>query len=145
MRSYSGMMKFDTFEDRYEYLKLDGPKGVETFGFDRYLNQRFYRSAEWKRIRNHIIARDLGMDLGIDGREIFTKPLVHHINPLGPNDVIYGTDYLLDPENLVTVSHNTHNAIHFGNKHLLQKDYEPRTPGDTVLWDPINLEEIGLR
>ena len=137
---YSELIQLNTFLDRFNYLKLDGELGVSTFGFDRYLNQRFYTSKEWKDIRTHVIARDLGCDLGVEGFDIHSKILIHHMNPIRPDDIRHGSLSLLDPENLITSTHQTHNAIHFGDKHLLRKDYEPRRPGDTTLWRPLSMD-----
>lgn len=134
MRTYDELITFPTFEERYEYLRIAGGVGIETFGFDRYLNQRFYKSREWQNLRQRIIARDLGLDLGCEGREIYTKLLIHHMNPLTEEDIVNGTSLLLDPQNLITTCHTTHNAIHFGDSSILMKDYVPRKPGDTTLW-----------
>lgn len=134
IRTYDELITLETFEDRYSYLRLEGQVGIETFGFDRYLNQRFYRSAEWRRLRQYIVARDLGLDLGIAGRDIHDRILIHHMNPITEKDLLQRTEPLLDPQNLICTSHNTHNAIHFGDDNLLIKDYVPRRPGDTILW-----------
>lgn len=134
IKTYSEMCKLDTFIDRFNYLSLKGVVAEETFGFDRYLNQRFYKSREWKQLRNKIILRDHGCDLGIEGREIFDRVIIHHMNPLSLNDIEYMTDFLLDPEYLVCVSHQTHNAIHYGDESLLFTELVERTPGDTKLW-----------
>lgn len=135
MRTYSELVKLKTFLDRYEYLRLDGEIGRKTFGLDRYLNQVFYqRSPEWKHIRREVILRDNGCDLGIDGYEIYDKVLVHHMNPLSKDDILGSTDYLLNPEFLITVSFNTHQAIHYGTKEILKTVLTDRKPGDTCLW-----------
>lgn len=134
IKTYSEMCKLDTFIDRFNYLSLKGVVAEETFGFDRYLNQRFYKSREWKQLRNKIILRDNGCDLGIEGREIFDRVIIHHMNPLSLNDIEYMTDFLLDPEYLICVSHQTHNAIHYGDESLLFTELVERTPGDTKLW-----------
>ncbi len=134
IRSYSEMIRFPTFEERFEYLKLKGSVGRATFGFDRYLNQRFYTSTQWRHVRNKVIARDIGMDLGSEGYEIFDKVLVHHMNPMVTEDITQGMSSILDPEFLITVSHKTHNAIHYGDASLLQKPLVDRRPGDTKLW-----------
>lgn len=134
IRTYSEMRRLPTFEERYEYLRIGGGVGESTFGFDRYINQNFYHSAEWKRVRNHVIVRDNGCDLGIPGREINGSLLVHHINPMTPDHIIHDEDWILNPEYLVTTTKNTHNAIHYGNKSLLTKPFVARTPGDTRLW-----------
>ena len=134
IRTYTELIKIPTFEERYEYLKLNGRVAMETFGFDRWLNQVFYRSAQWRQLRNQIIIRDNGCDLGIEGREIFDKIYVHHMNPLLKDDIVNKTEYLLNPEYLICVSHMTHEAIHYGDSNLLIKDFVERTPGDTTLW-----------
>ena len=125
---------YNTFEEKFNYLKLNGNVGKETFGFDRYLNQRFYRSYEWKNARKIVIARDNGGDLGDIDRPISGRILVHHMNPISANDLDSGLDFIIDPEYLISVSHNTHNAIHYGDLELLPKQYIPRSPGDTKLW-----------
>lgn len=137
--SYSELITHNSFIDRFRYLKLDGSLGVSTFGFDRYLNQRFYTSKEWKDVRTYVIARDLACDLGVEGYDIHSRVLIHHMNPLRPEDLIHGSSNLIDPENLITTTHTTHNAIHFGDEKALKSDYIPRRPGDTNLWSPIKL------
>lgn len=134
VRTYSELIKIPTFLERFKYLKLNGKVGVDTFGFDRYLNQTFYRSYEWKRLRNDIIVRDMGCDLGLEGYDIFDKILVHHMNPIGPDDIIHRSDYLLDPEFLICTSKLTHDAIHYGDEQILYQDPVIRTPGDTCPW-----------
>lgn len=134
MRSYSEMTQLESFIERYRYLKLPGVVGVETFGFDRWLNQRFYKSYEWQKTRSYVIARDLGFDLGVEGHPIQGNVLVHHINPVSKSDIEHGVFDLIDPENLVSVSLKTHNAIHFGDENQLPGIYIPRQPGDTTLW-----------
>lgn len=134
IRTYSELIKFETFEERYNYLKLDGRVGEETFGFDRYLNQIFYKSPEWLSIRNEVIVRDNGCDLGIDGREIHTKILVHHMNPIRKEDIINRSEFLLNPEYLITTFKRTHDAIHYGDEELIIKDYMERTKFDTCPW-----------
>lgn len=134
IRTYKELSRLDTFKDRYDYLRLRGLVGSETFGYDRYLNQRFYSSQQWKRIRDHVIARDLGRDLGVEGYEIQSNILVHHMNPITPEEIQSGEESILDPEFLITTCHNTHNAIHYGDESLLPKLFVPRTPGDTDLW-----------
>lgn len=134
VRSYSEMKQFDVYEDRFEYLKLRASVGESTFGFDRWINQQFYRSTQWKRIRNVVIARDMGMDMGVAGYEIFDKVIVHHMNPMRPEDIEDGDPGILNPEYLICVAHNTHNAIHFGDKSLLAQPIVERQPGDTKLW-----------
>lgn len=133
-KNYSELIRIPTFKDRYNYLRLDGDVGSVTFGFDRYLNQRFYHSGEWRSIRNHVIARDKGCDMAMDGRIIYEKIYIHHINPICMKDIELARDLLLDPEYLVCVSHDTHNAIHYGTESLLPKDPIIRRPGDTCPW-----------
>ena len=134
IKTYSELMTLPTFEERYNYLRLKGNVGEETFGFDRYLNQKFYRSAEWKRIRDYVIVRDNGCDLGIEDRAIRSKILIHHMNPVTVTDIRYATDALLNPEYLICVSHDTHNAIHYGDEDKLMKLPIARTPNDTCPW-----------
>lgn len=134
-RSYSELIQLPTFEERYNYLKLNGSVGDDTFGFDRYINQRFYRSAEWKKIRDYVIIRDNGCDLGIRDREIAGKIYIHHMNPLSKEDIELSTDNLLNPEYLICVSHETHNAIHYGiNLKPNSNTIIERKPNDTCLW-----------
>lgn len=133
-RSYSGVLQFLTFEERFDYLALHGGVGHSTFGHDRYLNQQFYSSQQWKSVRRDVIVRDEGMDLGVDGYPIFNKPIVHHIIPMTPEDFEMGNPLILDPNNLILVSHDTHNAIHFGTRALLKEQWTERQPGDTKLW-----------
>lgn len=135
IKNYSELAKFNTFEDRYRYLRLDGHVGEDTFGFDRWINQIFYqRSPEWRSIRSRVILRDCGCDLGIEGREIFGKVIVHHMNPVRKEDLEHMTDFLLNPEFLISTTHETHNAIHYGDEHLLLKDPIERMPNDTCPW-----------
>lgn len=133
-KTYTELSRLSTFEDRFEYLVLGGQVGHETFGFDRHINQRFYRSVEWKRIRDHVITRDYGCDLGVEGYEIYSGILIHHINPMSAEDIIHGEEWILDPEFLITTTHDTHNAIHYGTESLLPKTTTERLPGDTRLW-----------
>lgn len=133
-RKYSELRRLDSFEDRFEYLKLRGKVGESTFGFERFLNQGFYTSSEWRNVRNHVIVRDEGLDLGFPDHEINGKMLVHHMNPMTPEDIENGNPDILNPDYLITVSHLTHNAIHYGDKDLLPKPYVERRPGDTKLW-----------
>lgn len=128
------MSKLKTFEERYQYLRLDGVIGEDTFGFDRYLNQIFYRSKRWKRVRDKVIVRDNGCDLGIEGREIYGKVLIHHMNPITIRDIENESDFLLNPEYLICVTHNTHNAIHYGDEGLLMKGPIERTKNDMCPW-----------
>ena len=134
IKTYSELIALPTFEERYEYLRLNGRVGEDTFGFDRYLNQNFYRSAEWRRIRDRVIVRDNGCDLAIDDRIIYGKILIHHMNPITDKDLFNLSDILLDPEYLICVSHNTHNAIHYGDGERLVKDPIVRTKNDTCPW-----------
>lgn len=133
-RSYRELRRMSDFRDRFKYLALHGEVGRETFGFDRYLNQQFYKSSEWRQARNDVIVRDNGCDLGIESHPIVGKILVHHINPLTPDDIIHSTDYLFDPDNLICCTIRTHNAIHFGDESLLPKPFVERQQGDTKLW-----------
>jgi len=133
-RRYSELCRLDTFEDRFEYLRLNGEVGRSTFGFDRYINQQFYASYEWKQVRQNVILRDNGCDLGISGYEIHDNILIHHINPMNMDDIIHGEMWIFDPEYLITTTKNTHNAIHFGNDNLLPKVVISRNPNDTKLW-----------
>ena len=135
IRTYSELITLNTSEDRFLYLKLDGSIGQDTFGFDRYLNQLFYRSPEWKQIRKFIITRDMGCDLAILDHEIINQQIIiHHMNPLTPNDILFHGDFLLNTDNLICVSHNTHNAIHYGNFDLIDNEPIIRTKNDTCPW-----------
>ena len=134
IRTYSELIKLSTFEERFQYLKLNGDVGVETFGFDRYLNQAFYSSDEWKSIRNQVIIRDNGCDLGIEGREIYKRIIIHHMNPITKEDLLYRTEYLLNPEYMICTMKNTHDAIHYGDENLLFKEPVERKPNDTCPW-----------
>lgn len=134
LRTYSEMIKLPTFETRFEYLNLKGNVGEETFGFDRWLNQNFYKSQEWRSIRDFVIIRDGGCDMAMEGYEIFGKIYVHHMNPITQSDLIHSTDFLMNPEYLVCVSHSTHNAIHYGDISLLITEPVERKPGDTCPW-----------
>ena len=133
-RTYSELIQFDTHLERFRYLQLRGAVGEATFGYDRFLNQKFYKSSEWKQVRHHVIVRDGGNDLGIDGHQIHDRILIHHMNPLTPEDLTRGMSDIIDPEFLISVTHNTHNAIHYGDESLLPKDFVERFPGDTKLW-----------
>lgn len=133
-RTYSELITHDSFEDRYDYLRLGGSVGYTTFGYDRYMNQMFYTSKQWKDLRSHILARDNGCDLGAPDHEIRSKPIVHHINPIAPHDIIHGEEWILDPEFLITTTHMTHLAIHYGDKGMLPRQYTERKAGDTRLW-----------
>lgn len=134
VRTYTELLKYPTFEDRFNYLMLKGGVGQETFGFDRWLNQRFYNSDEWKNIRDFVIIRDGGCDLAMDGHEIYDKIIVHHMNPIEQSDIMHSSDILINPEYLVCVSHRTHNAIHYGDASLLTTAPIERRPGDTCPW-----------
>lgn len=134
VRSYRELRRLSTFEERFDYLSLRGGVGDTTFGFDRYLNQQFYRSVEWRQVRQHVIARDLGMDLGVEGHEIFDKVLIHHMNPMTADQIEAGDFAILDPDVLITTCHATHNAIHYGDRSLLPQPLVERRPGDTMLW-----------
>ena len=134
IRTYSQLKQLQTFEERYDYLKLGGVVGEDTFGFDRYLNQNFYRSREWKHVRDEVIMRDNGCDLGIDGYEIRGKILIHHMNPITSEDIHRVSEYLLNPEYLICVAHRTHNAIHYGDESLIVTSPIERTQNDTCPW-----------
>ena len=134
IKTYSELITIPTFEERFEYLKLDGQVGVETFGFNRYLNQAFYKSDEWLSIRDYIITRDNGCDLGMEGYEIYGRILIHHINPITKDDIIQRSRILLDPENLITTVKRTHDAIHYGDSNLLIRAPIERRKNDTCPW-----------
>jgi len=134
LRTYSELIQFDTFEERYKYLQIRGQVGCETFGHNRWINQQFYTSRAWRHLRRDVIVRDNGCDLAIVGRDIHSGLIVHHMNPITQRDLEYGTSAALDPENLICTTLRTHNAIHFGDESLLLQEYVPRTPGDTKLW-----------
>lgn len=134
IKTYSELRRYDTFDERLNYLKLYGDVGRSTFGFDRYINQRFYTSYEWKRARQEVIVRDNGCDLGVRGHEIHVYMLIHHINPMSVEDIVHGEDWIFDPEYLVTTCANTHNAIHFGTENLVPKVVTERSRDDTKLW-----------
>ena len=137
IRTYSELITIPTFEERYEYLRLNGRVGVETFGFDRWLNQEFYRhSPEWRSVRDEVIIRDCGCDLACEDRKIQEgqKIYVHHMNPINVDDIIHMSSYLLNPEYLITTVFNTHQAIHYGNQDLLIKNPVVRRPNDTCPW-----------
>ncbi len=133
-RRYSEVRRLNTLEERFEYLKLGGRVGETTFGFDRYLNQQFYTSREWRSLRDRVILRDEGCDLGIEGFEIHSGLYIHHLNPMTVEDITSKNPDILDPEYLITCTHQTHNAIHYGDRNLLRKAHIPRRPGDTKLW-----------
>lgn len=135
IRTYSELKQLKTFEERFKYLKLGGVVGVETFGFDRYFNQKFYTTTEWKQLRNHIIVRDLGCDLGCEDHEIFgQRIIIHHMNPIDLEDIEKKSDFLLNPEFLITTIHSTHNAIHYGDESLIITAPIERRRNDTCPW-----------
>lgn len=134
IRSYSELMTFSTYKERFRYLKLDGEVGKDTFGFDRWLNQIFYKTPEWRSVRNYVIVRDNGCDLAIPDREIYGRILIHHMNPISKEDILNRTDLLLNPEYLICTSKLTHDAIHYGDESLLIKDPVARRPNDTCPW-----------
>jgi hypothetical protein len=133
-RNYTDLQMYRTFEDRFDYLALAGTVAEHTFGFDRWMNQQFYISREWHRVRDIVIVRDHGCDLGVAGHEIHIGLLVHHMNPITVRDIENGENWILDPEYLITTSHRTHNAIHYGNRNLLPRTVIARQAGDTQLW-----------
>ena len=137
MRTYTELRQIDDFRDRFEYLKIGAGVGDPTFDDMRWLNQAFYHSREWRQLKSEIRARDLGMDMGFKDMPIRGHPIVHHMNPITEYDIIHGTDNLLDPEYLITVSHRTHNAIHYGDYKSLPEPLVERRPGDTALWAPL--------
>lgn len=134
MKTYSELIKIDSFEDRVRYLQTNSSIGNETFGFDRYANQALYRSKEWKRLRDKIIARDLGCDLGKEGYEINEKVIIHHINPVTMEQLINRDPIIFDPENLITTTHRTHNQIHYSNNEVMSRVPVERKRGDTTPW-----------
>lgn len=134
IRTYSELIRHVSFEDRYNYLRLSGEVGAMTFGFERYLNQGFYRSMEWKRARRDVIARDLGCDLAVIDREVHSRLIVHHMNPMTAKDIDDFSDDILNPEFLITTSHDTHNAIHYGTVEQIRRELIVRRRGDTTLW-----------
>ena len=133
-KCYSELMKLQTYEERFKYLKLDGKVGSETFGYDRYLNQVFYKSDEWKSTRNTIIIRDNACDLGIEDRDIYSNIFVHHIDPITPDDIKNRSAKLLDPENLICTTKSTHDAIHYGNESIVVAGQSERRQNDTIPW-----------
>lgn len=134
IKTYSELIRLPTFLERFEYLKLSGQVGQETFGFDRYLNQSFYHSSEWRPIRDYVITRDLGCDLGVEGYEIYGRIYIHHMNPITAEDVKRATEFLTNPEYMICTTHNTHNAIHYGDASVLITEPVERTPYDTCPW-----------
>lgn len=133
-KNYSDLSNLTTFDERFEYLKLGGGVGRSTFGFDRYINQQFYMSHEWQSVRQFVIVRDNGCDLGIFDHEIHVGPLIHHMNPMNAEDILHNEEWILDPEFLILTNHNTHNAIHFGTNKIMPKVVTERSPRDTKLW-----------
>ena len=134
IRTYSELRRIENFEERYRYLALKGEVGRSTFGFDRYINQQFYISRQWRQLRSHIITRDDGCDLGVDGYEIHTRLMIHHMNPITVDNISHGDSDLLNPEFLITTTLQTHNAIHYGDERRLPRLLTERRAGDTKLW-----------
>ena len=134
IKTYSELITIPTFKERYEYLRLKGLVGEETFGYDRYLNQSFYKSREWMDIRDYVIIRDNGCDLGMPGHEIHGRILIHHINPITKEDILRRSKFLLDPEYLISTIKTTHDAIHYGDENLLMDEPIVRTKNDTCPW-----------
>lgn len=134
IRTYTELIRLPTFEERFEYLRLNGEVASLTFGPDRFLNQEFYRSTEWKRTRDQVIVRDLGRDLAMEGYDIASEIIIHHMNPITPYDIIHSTELAFDPEYLITTCFRTHNAIHFGTSDSLPKNPIERRPNDTCPW-----------
>lgn len=134
MKTYTELCTLPTFKERFEYCRLDGTVGQDTFGFDRYLNQQFYRSDEWRKLRDFVIIRDEGRDLGLEGYEIYGKILIHHLNPIQQEDILKHSSILMDPENLICVSMDTHNAIHYGSEPRAGLEIPIRTKNDTCPW-----------
>lgn len=134
IRTWTELSHIQDFEERYNYLRLRGAVGATTFGFDRHINQKFYTSRQWRQVRHDVIARDLGFDLGVEDYYISGKPIIHHMNPMTVENIVNGEDHILDPEYLITVSHRTHNAIHYGDERLLPRQLAVRSAGDTKLW-----------
>lgn len=134
IRSYSELMEIPTFLERFDYLMLRGTVGDPTFGHERWLNQRFYTSREWRQIRDHVIVRDNGCDLAMPGHDIHARLIIHHMNPMSVHDIRHGNDEIFEPEFLISTTHRTHNAIHYGDVSQLPQPYVERQPGDTDLW-----------
>ena len=137
IRTYSELMEIDDFLGRYRYLAVRAEIGVATFGYDRWLNQEFYGSREWKAVRREVILRDGGCDLAHEDHYIHDRVYIHHMNPMEVNDIVHGEDHILDPEFLITTNHRTHNAIHYGDEKLLPRPFVERRPGDTTLWGKV--------
>lgn len=134
IRTYSELRRLQSFEERFDYLVLRGEVGEATFGFDRWINQRFYQSRQWQQARDLVIVRDNACDLGVPGYEIYARLMVHHMNPVTAQALAHGEEWILDPEYLITTTHRTHNAIHYGDDSLIPKLLIERRPGDTKLW-----------
>lgn len=134
IKTYSELIQFPTFEERYKYLRLYGKVGMDTFGFDRIFNQMFYRSEEWKRIRHRIIVRDNACDLAVPGWELYDRIFIHHMNPISIRDIRDSSEFLMNPEYLIVVSFSTHNAIHYGLDNRFELEYSERKPFDTCPW-----------
>lgn len=134
IRTYSELRRLSTFDERYQYLRLKGEVAYSTFGFDRYINQKFYTSSQWRHVRGYVVTRDDGCDLGIEGYEIHSRLVIHHMNPMKVDDIAHGDPSIIDPEFLITTTHKTHNAIHYGDERLLPRPLVDRRPGDTKLW-----------
>lgn len=132
--TYTELARLETFDERLDYLILRGSVGRDTFGFDRFLNQDFYKSKQWRDVRHHVIARDQGNDLGVEGYAIYDRILIHHMNPMTPDDIMDGNDDILNPEFLISTTHSTHNAIHYGNTDNLPRQHVERYPDDMILW-----------
>lgn len=133
-KTYTELSKLRTFEERFKYLAEGGIVGDQTFGGSRFLNQDFYHSKEWKKIRDLVIIRDQGMDLGVNGYPIHGRVIIHHMVPIKKEDIMFQTPFLVDPEYMISMSYQTHNAIHYGSFESIPKDYIPRTPNDTCPW-----------
>lgn len=134
IRTYQELCRLETFEERFRYLSLRGTVGQSTFGYERYLNQSFYRSTQWRQIRDKVIARDEGTDLGVEGYDIYDRIIIHHMNPMTVEDLVHGNSDVLNINYLITTTHRTHNAIHYGDENLLAKPLVERRPGDTKMW-----------
>lgn len=134
IRTYSELSQLGTFEERYEYLRLRGVVGAQTFGHERHINQSFYRSREWRQTRDLVISRDEGTDLGIPGYEIYDRIIVHHMNPMMPEEIVNGLTSIMNPEYLISTTQRTHNAIHYGDSSLLLTPLVERSAGDTKMW-----------
>lgn len=142
IRTFTELSMLDTFIERFDYLSLKGVVGEETFGSERHRNQTFYRSREWRLVRDEVISRDYGCDLGVPGFDIHDRIYIHHMNPMTPEDLIHGNADILDPEYLISVTLKTHNAIHYGDRNLLALAVEERRPGDTRLWGNRTLRSV---